>query len=451
MGQLQRGLGLGFLSAIDENPGTVEPLLVQCIQDDPRWDHQVDHRGDYYAQLFLAKGLDLTPLVLQLENHDDKDESSSDAWLAIDVLGALARRGNQEAVGILRGYVACGYHVRLALWELAETRDPESWAGLDEVVSARFQDPKILSCQLSLNWAPLDNPPWDAWALGPTAVGRILRDRQKGSRAQSEPSPDPATMTTVELLDRAEQTKSPRTAPGVLAARDSEEDTAILLEAIDESRPWRAIAALQALGQRGDVRVLEPAKGIIERFQWGGWRRRRQPLALRMWASRAIVELPADLVLPLARRWRSSRSWKYRRTAISILERHATVDDIPWLRRQLTRRIGGRVYGLCDYAQILARFPETGPYAALRRIFREFPYSYGRRFYAEAMAATDPSFAGGLAVECLWDCEPSVRLPGVRSVDTSAEGVTERLKDISQDEAEQPDVREAAKSRLATN
>ncbi len=448
LGQLQRGRGAGFLRALDQRPRYVRPLLIQCIRDDPRWDHQIDHRGDYYAQLISAINMELSPLERHIHEHDDQGESTSRSSLAIEILGALAKRGSDQAMGILRGYIGSGYHVQRALEELADARDADAWRGLDEVLSARFQDPEVLSCQI--HWTPLDKPPWKEWVRAPTPVGKMLRARRRKLKTQPEPHPDYASMTTEELLDWADRNRSWRCVTDVLASRDSAEDTAILLQAIDESRPWRAIAALRALAPRGDVRVFEPAKAVIERFRWGGWQRRRQSPQLRIAAAKALVQLPPDVVLPLARRWRSSPAWKFRRTAIDILERHATAEDIPWIQKQLGRRITDhRVYFLCNYAQLLAKFPEHGPFPALRRIFREFPYSYGRRFLAEAMAATDPLFGGDLAVECLWDCEASVRLPGARSVDARLANATGRLEFLANDGLEDPDVREAAQARLA--
>ncbi len=99
---------------------------------------------------------------------------------------------------------------------------------------------------------------------------------------------------------------------------------------------------------------------------------------------------------------------------------------------------------------MLSKFPEHGPYRAIRRIFREFPYSFGRRMLAEAMAATDSRFAHDLAYECLWDCEDRVRLVGTQSVDLGLPKAQQRLEVLARDEWEEGDVREAAQARLAT-
>ena len=45
----------------------------------------------------------------------------------------------------------------------------------------------------------------------------------------------------------------------------------------------------------------------------------------------------------------------------------------------------------------------------LRHIYRETASSHLRGRAARALAATDPSFAAGFAVECLWDCEETTR------------------------------------------
>ena len=42
LGQLQRGRGLGFLRALQEDAALVRQLLLTCVIDDPRWDRQLE-------------------------------------------------------------------------------------------------------------------------------------------------------------------------------------------------------------------------------------------------------------------------------------------------------------------------------------------------------------------------------------------------------------------------
>lgn len=57
LGRLQRGLGSGYLVALDTPRRRVERTLMRCLVDDPRWDYQVDHRDLYHARLMLALDL----------------------------------------------------------------------------------------------------------------------------------------------------------------------------------------------------------------------------------------------------------------------------------------------------------------------------------------------------------------------------------------------------------
>ena len=59
LGKLQRGLGSGYLWALDADRTIGHALLLHCVFNDPRWDRQLDDRDDYHAT--LALDLQLTP------------------------------------------------------------------------------------------------------------------------------------------------------------------------------------------------------------------------------------------------------------------------------------------------------------------------------------------------------------------------------------------------------
>lgn len=103
----------------------------------------------------------------------------------------------------------------------------------------------------------------------------------------------------------------------------------------------------------------------------------------------------------------------------------------------------------CDILEILAHFPECGPYPEAEVVFQAAGYSRTRVYAAEVFAASDESFARGLAVECLWDCEERVREIGCESVDVALPGAFVRLQTISRDPHEDEEVRDMAQSRLA--
>ncbi len=456
LGQLQRGLGSGFLWALQQPPESVHPLLEHCILNDPRWDYQLDDRGDYYARLVFASGMTLVPLARQLLENADRDQFETGG--TIDTLGALAKRGNEEAANILTAYVAVGTHWNLALDELIETGRAEAWEGLNGVIEARFPDPEQLGNRLSC--VPLGEPPWSGWKDSPGPLGAILRKRERRERDQQGTTEevDYSSMSTQELLDLTELQDPARRIEEALSSRDSPEDSALFLAAIELSRPLRAATALRILRRRGDPRVFEPAKRIIEQ-----WRRRqrstpaerrRYPLVLYSAANRALRGSPSHIALPLARRWRSSPSPTLRHSAQGVLRSHATEDDVPWVRRQLRWRLTDRrvtdrrVYTVCGYAEILTRFPRLGPFPGLGLIYHQLPYSYGRRFFVRAMAATDPAFPGGLAYECLWDCQSDTRVAACQVVDLNVLHARERLQEMAADAWEEAEVREAASTRL---
>ena len=57
LGQLELGLGVGFLRALGAPADEMSELVLGCVDRDPRWDYQIDDRADYYAQLLLVTGV----------------------------------------------------------------------------------------------------------------------------------------------------------------------------------------------------------------------------------------------------------------------------------------------------------------------------------------------------------------------------------------------------------
>ena len=247
-------------------------------------------------------------------------------------------------------------------------------------------------------------------------------------------------MSTDELLDSGRaRTPEREEVLKALRGRRSEAEGALLLDALRSADPWRASLAVRVLGERGDTRIIEAAErlvsaefGIVRRDAW-----------------LALAELPTEVALPLARAWRSSGRSRLRWAAQHILIRHATVEDLPWVRAQLRQPItDGRVCAVCNYLEVLARLPDQGPFPEVARVYRELPYSYGRRFAVEVMARADPSFPNGLAFECLWDSEETVRKLACDAIDLRIPGVPKRLRELADARWEDESVREAARTRL---
>jgi hypothetical protein len=70
------------------------------------------------------------------------------------------------------------------------------------------------------------------------------------------------------------------------------------------------------------------------------------------------------------------------------------------------------------------------------------------RARARALAATDPSYAAGFAVECLWDCEETTREIAARHAETGDARVVEQLRRLAADPAEEAEVQTAVRSRI---
>ena len=151
LGKLQRGLGSGYLWALDADRAVSQALLVHCVFNDPRWDRQLDDRDDYHATLALDIGLDLAPLEGWLRDSPEEDSETAQDILAM--LGRMSVRGHAEARRVLREYVGYGAAWGRALEGLvggdaAPTSSGPPWpeivAGLDAVLLERFDTQEAL-------------------------------------------------------------------------------------------------------------------------------------------------------------------------------------------------------------------------------------------------------------------------------------------------------------------
>jgi hypothetical protein len=84
----------------------------------------------------------------------------------------------------------------------------------------------------------------------------------------------------------------------------------------------------------------------------------------------------------------------------------------------------------------------------LRYVYRETASSHLRGRAARALAATDPSFPAGFAVECLWDCEETTREVAARHAETADARVVDQLRRLAADPAEEAEVQTAVRSRI---
>src|SRR5262249_37759597 len=145
----------------------------------------------------------------------------------------------------------------------------------------------------------------------------------------------------------------------------------------------------------------------------------------------------------------STGSFPLRIAAEDILERNATVEDLPWIRRQLRSPISWqRVYRVTSALEMLTHLGIIGPFAEVESVYRSIPYSFARHYAVETLRPTAPSFPGSSAFEALWDCESAIREDAAQSVDLAQSGAKERLAELAADDEEE-EVRKAAAARLA--
>ncbi|MEY2516271.1 MAG: hypothetical protein QOJ89_3629 [bacterium] len=452
LGKLQRGLGSGYLWAIDAHRSIAHALLTHCLFNDPRWDQQLDARDEYYATLAIDVDLDLEPVEAWLR---DSDAESPDAESGVlGALGRMAIRDHAEARRILRDYVGYGRSWERAITLL--TGDPETmpvgppWpevvAGLDAVLVQRFPDEAGLAEAL----ADVDarDRPWTLWSLenhriaGALQAGhRVPLPPRVGARRrqqQRRKPQNPRTLSTEALLQIAEESRWRQIADELTLRRSRDDVRRMMVAARDPELAMRR-AAILALANQGRREVLEIAKESTTDEPRGKF---QGTIAL------ALEAMPMSQTRPLAHEWLGSADWGRRRKAAGILGAWAGEPDLEPARdalgRELDHGLEGDVFVVCSLAQALERCAEHGPFEELTRAYEEIPYSYGRRFVVSALSLSDPTFAGDLAVECLWDCESDTRAIAAGRVDRRIRLAWQRLDEFAGDEAQAASVRRAA-------
>ncbi|HUR86069.1 MAG TPA: hypothetical protein VMY78_12045 [Solirubrobacteraceae bacterium] len=450
LGKLQRGLGSGYLWALDADRAVAHALLLHCIFNDPRWDRQLDARVDYYATLALDTGLDVAMLEPWLRRGDEDLETTHDV---LAILGRMAVRRHEPARRALRDYVGYGRFWDRAIELLIEDYDvvrsdvpwPEVVAGLDAVLGERFGS----DAELAEVLAGVDSRarPWTLWAVeNPRIAAALAFDHGTNAapvpkRAQDRPrrtAARPREMSTADLLAVTEDSRWTQIAEE-LTTRTSTDDVQRLLAAANEPELPMRRAAILALGHQGRRELLEIAEANTSEVRRG---------TLQGAIALALEAMPPEQTRSLAHDWLTSSDWARRRKAAGILATWAEGDDLEHARRALGRELDlgleGDMYVVCSLAEALGRYHGHGPFEELSRAYEQIPYSYGRRFVVSALAATDPMFSGDVAVDCLWDCEPETRQLAATHVDRRIRLASQRLDELAGDEAQAASVRRAA-------
>ncbi|MFF7531191.1 HEAT repeat domain-containing protein [Streptomyces bobili] len=453
LGLLQRGRGDGTLHALTAPRSEALAALHHCVLRDPRHDWQVENRSLYYARLYLDLGGDLDEIEAHLFDVEDAfDTEENRTGLSLAVLGHLASYGRRDALDLLRRYAASGSNWAWALDELALRDDDAGLRALAAPVLARFATDAEGEAELAAVVRDAFEPrPWRLWAEDPREYvsARVRAAQEAGcfdrwQRQLSPTGPRPGWSVRA-VFEWAQQGIERGAALHVPAARcltavAGPEDRAEIVRAAEDGTEGARCTALRYLADQDDAQ----APDLIEQAVATG--------------SRFVVEAAVDAF----ERMRSAaavdraRGWAHRPDALGaaagrVLACWGTGRDSDLVLGALREAVRGEG---CDAPTLWTLVDGAGRLGiacaapVLRHIYRETASSHLRGRCARALAATDPSFATGFAVECLWDCEETTREIAARHAETGDARVVERLRRLAADPAEEDEVQTAVRSRI---
>ncbi|MEV4441717.1 HEAT repeat domain-containing protein [Streptomyces sp. NPDC049577] len=461
LGLLQRGRGDGTLHALAAPRAEALAALNHCVLRDPRRDWQVENRSLYYARLYLDLAGGLDEIEQHLFHPDDLlDTAEERTGLALAVLGHLASYGREDALLLLRRYAATGGNWAWALDELALRDDDDALTALGELVLARFPHTPEGEAALAAAVRDAFEPrPWRLWAddqHAPATAARVRAAREQGSfdrwQRQLRPSGPRPGWSVREVLDWAQQGLEAhpvqlRHVPATrcLTAVAGPEDRLEIIEAAAFGPEAARATALRYLAEHDDPQALDLIEAAAAEpvLPDGG------DLVAEA-AVTAFERMRGTAALDRARQW-VQRTDGLGDAAAAMLARRGAPYDAPLVLGALRRtvRTGG-----CDAPVLWELVDGAGRLAihcaapVLRHVYRETASSHLRGRAARALAATDPSFAAGFAVECLWDCEESTRELAAHHATTADTRVVEQLRRLAADPAEEAEVQTAVRSRF---
>ncbi|MCH0542200.1 HEAT repeat domain-containing protein [Streptomyces sp. MUM 203J] len=454
LGLLQRGRGDGTLHALAAPRAEALAALDHCVLNDPRRDWQVENRSLYYARLYLDLHGGLEAVEAHLLGPEDQlDPEESRTGLALAVLGHLASYGRRDALLLLRRYAATGANWTWALDELALRDEDTALRALADLVLARFPATAEGDAELTAAVRDAFEPrPWRLWAEDPReAVGaRVRAAVERGSfdrwQRQMRPSGPRPGWSVQAVFDWAQQGLEERgallhgPAARCLTAVAGPDDRPLILEAAGSGADGARCAALHYLAEARDPAVLD----LIEAAASSP-----SPVVADAAVS-AFERMCGEAAVDRARGW-VHRPDALGSSAGGVLASRGGTQDSPLVLgalRQAVRTDGPDAASLYPLVDGAGRLGISCAAPVLRHIYRETASSELRGRTARALAATDPSFPTGFAVECLWDCEETTREIAALHAETGDVRVAERLRRLAADPAEEDEVQTAVRSRI---
>ncbi|GLW45888.1 hypothetical protein Stsp02_15500 [Streptomyces sp. NBRC 14336] len=452
LGLLQRGRGDGTLHALTAPRAEALAALNHCVLNDPRHDWQVENRSLYYARLYLDLNGELDEIEAHLLGVEDVyDTEESRTGLALAVLGHLASYGRRDALALLRRYAATGSNWAWALDELALRDDDAGLRALAAPVLARFStDPEGEAALAAAVRDAFEPRPWRLWAEDPReSIATRVRaaqeagcfDRWQRQMRPSGPRPGWSVRAVFEWaqqgVDRGAALHVP--AARCLAAVAGPEDRPEIVRAAKDGTEGARCTALRYLADSDDPDALD----LIEAAVSDG--------------PRPVVDAAVDAFERMSgAAVDRARGWVHRPDPLGaaagrVLACRGGAQDkdlVLAALREAVRGEGPDAPTLWTLVDGTGRLGIACAAPVLRHIYRETASSHLRGRTARALAATDPSFRSGFAVECLWDCEETTREIAARHAETGDNRVVERLRRLAADPAEEAEVQTAVRSRI---
>lgn len=445
-GKLQRGRGAGFLEAIREPRNKVEPLIVDCIRQDYRWDRQCEDRSEFNAALVIALDIDVS---WSLDHLRQVEVISSDDYAGAVTVGALcelARRGHLPSVSLLRDYVAWGNSWHEALRALWTGQGPIGIDGLEDTIRAiAADDEKVEGLEY------LDDSLLGYIAGMDDRIAEVLeesRNRHRESidseRAHESLKASLANSSLsvaglLEMVNRSNMFAVVR----ALEHRVTANDVPLLITIANSDEEPRKYAAIKALGYTGAPEAFN--------FLWEIARDNPELTGgVRGHIIRGMGNFPSWVRLSAAREAFESKNRFLRSAAAEILEACGDKNDIPAALKAIADGMrDSDVYRTYEGLEILRAIEEPVQDEILDEVFAWSPSQFGRNRAADAMeAVATEHYRDQYAMECLWDCSVFTREVGCRHVDIGQPAALERVRAIASDPLEHGDTRQAARERL---